>query len=986
VTGAFRTPAGGLIDRSRTLAFEFDGRRLSGHPGDTLASALLAGGVRLMGRSFKYHRPRGVLGSGVEEPNALVGAGTGGRFEPNTRATDIALYDGLTAMSQNRWPSLAVDAGAVNQAIARFIPAGFYYKTFFGGPKLWAVYERFIRRAAGLGRPPTLPEADAFDHRAAFCDVLVVGAGPAGLAAARAAALAGAKVILAEQDVRLGGALLRDPATIDGEDALAWAQAAGALVRERGGRVLTRTTATGFYDHGLVNLVERRVEAGQAPDGLSSVGGGVAQRLWKVRARRVVLAQGAIERPLLFSGNDTPGVMLASAARAYATRFGVRPGARAVIAGCDDHVYLTALALADAGVKIAAVVDSRKQASGALYDLARDGFACHLDACPIAALGGVGVRAAVVQARGRRQEIACDLIAVSGGQTPVVHLHMQAGGALAWDEAAGAFNPAEPRQNQASAGACAGVHGLAAVLADGARAGAEAAGRLGFAAPGTPRPPRAEGERLAPRTTGAAYALPEGANPKTAFIDYQNDVTAADVDLAWREGYRSVEHLKRYTTLGMASDQGKTSNLMGLARMAAALGKTPPEVGLTTFRPPFTPVTFGVLAGEAVGAHVAPNRRLALHDQHLAAGAVWQPSGYWSRPRAYPLAGEAPAAAALREARAVRQAVGLTDVSTLAKFEIAGPDAAAFLELICATPIARLSIGRGRYTIMLREDGIVSDDGTVWRLAENRFLMTSSTGGADAMAAHLSYVRRVLAPRMRVMATAVQERWAAIAVAGPRARAVVEAAAGAPPPPHMAIAPAVVTGARAWVLGASYSGERAFEVHVPAVAAAAAWRVLVDAVRAAGGSPYGLDAMDLLRIEKGHVVTGAEIDGRLSPHDLGLSRMLRKRGYVGWAALQRPDFQRPDRLRLVGLEALDGGVLPEGAMLLPEGGGAAEGHVSSAGRRVLGEGAIGLGLATAGPDRLGETMVVSSPTRGLTGRARLVPPMFHDPEGALYRD
>ncbi len=978
MSAPFRHAEGGLVDRSRTIAFHFDGRRLEGHPGDTLASALLANGVRLMGRGFKYHRPRGVLGAGVEEPNALVGVGVGGRYEPNTRATDIFLYDGLSAVSQNRWPSLEFDAGALNQLIARFIPAGFYYKTFFGGPKLWAFYERVIRRAAGLGAAPTLAEVDTFDHRAAFCDVLVVGAGPAGLAAAKAATLSGARVMLVEQDVRVGGALMRDPAEIDGEQGLGWANSVAELVRNRGGRVVTRATAMGFYDHGLVNVVERRVEAGEAP------GAGLAQRIWHIRARRVVLAQGAIERPLLFSGNDKPGVMLASATRTYAMRHGVKAGSRAVVAGCDDHVYLTARCLADAGVEIAAVLDARTVAEGPLADAARGRFACHFDARVIAAHGKPTVRGVTASAGGRMLDLACDLVAMSGGQTPVVHLHSQAGGDLAWDEAAGAFNPTAPRQNQDSAGAGAGVQGLAAVLVDGWRAGALAASNLGFEAKGATPIASGSGE-MAPAASGAAYDMPAESNPKSAFIDFQNDVTAADVDLAWREGYRSVEHLKRYTTLGMASDQGKTSNLVGLARMAQALGKTPPEVGLTTFRPPYTPVTFGALAGQAVGNHVAPNRRLALSEAHIAAGAVWLPSGYWSRPQAYPKPGETPAAAALREARMVRQTVGMVDVSSLGKFEIVGPDAALFLQLICATSVARLAVARGRYTIMLREDGIVTDEGTVWRLAENRFLLTSSTGGADAMAAHLSYVRRVLAPQLCVMATAVQERWAGIAVAGPRAKVILADLTGAPAPSHMSIARARIAGQPVLLLAASYSGERAFEVYVSSHTATAVWLALAERVAAEGGGPYGLDAMGLLRIEKGHIVTGGEVDGRTSPHDLGFSKMLRRRGYIGWAALQRPEFRRPDRLRLVGLEALDG-MLPEGAMILPAPGAAPEGHVSSEGRRVLGEGTIGLGLVKAGPDRIGEVMIACSPTRGLTGRVKLAPPIFYDAEGARYRD
>jgi sarcosine oxidase subunit alpha len=676
--------------------------------------------------------------------------------------------------------------------------------------------------------------------------------------------------------------------------------------------------------------------------------------------------------------------MLASAARAYAQRFDVRPGARALVAGCDDHVHLTALALADAGVEIAAVLDSRAEPAGALVAQSRARFPVHEQACVAAAKGARRVTGARVSVAGRIFDIDCDLIAMSGGQTPVVHLHMQAGGGLDWDEAAGAFTPTAPRQNQTSAGACAGRGGLARALEDGWRAGVDAAEKAGFAAPASPAP-KGRAARAAPEVSGAAYALPPGANPKTAFIDFQNDVTAADVDLAWREGYRSVEHLKRFTTLGMASDQGKTSNLMGLARMAAALGKTPPEVGLTTFRPPYTPVTLGALAGEAVGAHLAPNRRLALHDAHAALAPVWQPSGYWSRPRAYPREGETLHAAALREARAVRTIAGLVDVSTLAKFEIAGPDAIAFLELICPVRIATLAVGRGRYTIMLREDGIVGDEGTVWRLAEDRFLMTSSTGGADTMAHHLSYVRRVLAPHLKVSATALQERWVGIALAGPAAREILTGLTGEPAPPHMSTGAGEIAGVHVLVLAASYSGERAFEIYAPSYQGAPVWSALLEAVQARGGCPYGLDAMELLRIEKGHVVTGGEVDGRTSPHDLGFSRMLRKRGYIGWAALQRPDFARPDRPRMVGLEAMDG-VLPEGAMLVPRKGAAPEGHVSSAGRRVLGEGAVGLGFVAGGQSRMGEVIIATSPTRGVSGRVKLTAPVFYDPEGTRYRD
>jgi sarcosine oxidase subunit alpha len=965
---------------SGPVRFTFDGRPYLGFEGDTLASALLANGVVLFGRSFKYHRPRGVLAAGVEEPNALVGAGTGGRFEPNTRATDLFIYEGLTAQSQNRWPSLDFDIGAVNRLIARFIPAGFYYKTFFGGPRLWRLYEHFIRRAAGLGKAPTSPEADRFEHRAAFCDVLVVGSGPAGLAAAAAAASSSARVILVEQDDRLGGSLLRDGATIDGMDAMDWAEGVRGEVIAAGGRVLTRTTAIGFWDHGMVTLAERLCEAGQAPSE-----GQPAQRLWRVRAERVVLAAGAIERPLLFSGNDMPGVMLSSAVRTYVKRFEVLPGARAVIATCGDDGYLTAHAILEAGGEVAAVLDSRAGADSEIVRRVAARAPVHFDAKPVKALGGKrGVTGIEAMVGAKPMTFSADLIAVSGGFTPVVHLHMQAGGGLDWDEASGAFIPAAARQNQISAGAAAGKDGLGAHLADGWRAGADAATQVGLEAPKA-SPPVGTGWDPEASGSGAAYEPAVAVHLKTAFVDYQNDVTAADLDLAWREGYRSVEHLKRYTTLGMATDQGKTSNLVGLARLAKAEDRPPPAVGLTTFRPPYTPITLGALAGEAVGAHMAPQRQMALYAVHQEQKPLWQPSGYWSRPRAFPRSGETLMQAAMREARTVRTAVGLTDVSTLAKFEVVGPDAAALLERVCATTVAKLAVGRGRYTFMLREDGFVIDDGTVWRLDETRYLLTSSTGGADRMIAHLSYVRKVLAPQLKVSVANVQEHWAASALAGPEARAALADLLDAEPPRHMSATVGLIAGVPVQVLAASYSGERAFEIYAASHQMEPVWRALASAVASRGGALYGLEALELLRIEKGHIEVGAEIDGRRTPADLGLVKMLNpKGGYVGLAGLGRPALSAPDRLTLVGLRA--DGPIPEGAMLLSAKGARPEGHVTSAGARLIGEGGVALAMLRGGLDRLGQTLLAASPTRGRTVNVHVAPPHFHDPAGERYRD
>lgn len=964
----------GLPGRAGGISFRFDGRTYQASPGDTLAAALLANGIGRVARSFKHHRPRGIMAAGVEEPSALVTVGVGGRREPNTRATDVFVYDGLVAQSQNRWPSLGFDLGAVNGLVSPLIPAGFYYKTFFGPPKLWMVYEHFIRRAAGLGKPPTEPDPDVFQHRAAFCDLLVVGAGPAGLAAAWAGARAGRRVILVDQDRDAGGSLLRDPARIDEAPAADWIAEALDAVRAAGGRVLTRTTATGYWDHDLVNLVQRVAEPGQAPGD-----SGLAQRLWRVRARRVVLAMGALERPISFSNNDRPGVMLAQAARTYIRRWGVLPGRRAVVATAGDDGYRTAFALADAGAEIAAVLDARPDAAGPMVEVARARFPVHVDASPSSTRGG-GHRLKSVEAiaGGRTLDLDADLLAVSGGFTPAVHLHMQAGGALGWDAGAQAFVPAEPRQNQVSVGAAAGQWGLAESLAAGWAAGGGQARVFSVV--------DALGPQGAPTTPPARPAK----KPGKAFIDFQNDVTAADIDLAWREGYRSVEHLKRYTTLGMATDQGKTSAMAALARLAQAQGVEIPEAGLTTFRPPYTPTTLGVLAGASVREHAAPRRRLPLRDAHEAYGPVWQPLGYWFRPRAYPLPGESLVQAALREARTVRTALGLTDVSTLAKFEVTGPDAAAFLETICPLTISRLAVGRGRYVFMLREDGLVSDDGTVWRLAEDRYLLTSSTGGADRMANLLSYVRHVLKPGLKVSAVPVQEHYAAVAVAGPGATAAAAEACGAAPPAHMGLAAVEIEGVPAWLLAASYSGERAFELHFPADRAAPVWARLAGVVERMGGRPYGLDAMELLRIEKGHLVVGAEIDGRVCAQDVGLGRMMRRNpgglgGFIGAQALTRPALAAKDRRQLVGLEA-EAGAIPEGAMLIEARGREPVGHVSSAGRRVLDDGAIALGLLHGGFARMGESLIAASPTRGIETRVRVVEPVFYDAEGTRYRD
>ena len=910
------------------INFSFDGKAYTAQEGDTLAAALLRNGVGLVGRSFKYHRPRGIMTAGVEEPNALVTVGEGGRTEPNTRATDVFVYEGLVAKSQNRWPNLSFDVGSVFGLAAPALSAGFYYKTFFGSTKKWMFYEYFIRKAAGLGNAPTLADPDRFSQRAAFCDVLVVGAGPAGMQAAVEAAESGKRVILVEQDNILSPSLIRDG---EEQDA-AWINATAARIRAANGLILTRTTASGYWEHDLVTLTQRLSEPGQIP------ADNVAQRLWHVRAGQVILATGSIERPMAFAHNDRPGVMLSQAVRSYIRRFGVVPGKRVVIATNNDDAYKTAQALKEAGAQIVAILDARPAPAGA-----NSGHRVYNNAVPLSTQGArhclKNVSASV---DGETMAWEADLLAVSGGFTPVVHLHMQAGGTLDWNEDAQAFIPASSRQNVTTIGGAA-----------------------------EPQP---------------IFKMVPVAKPKKSFIDFQNDVTLADVDLAWAEGYRSVEHLKRYTTLGMATDQGKLSNMAALGRLAEKQGVAIPEAGLTTFRPPYTPVTMGLLAGAGAkdaGAHV---RRLALYDLHAAKNPIWQPLGYWFRPRAYPISGESLAQAALREAKSVRNNVGMTDVSTLAKFEVSGPDAAAFLEIICATTVSKLAVGRGRYTFMLREDGFVFDDGTVWRLDENRYLLTSSTGGADRMATHISYVRQYLCPHLRVSAVNVQEHYAGIAVAGPKAKAVLTTLIGEEPPRHMSTVPAVISGVPVIILAASYSGERAFEIYISASDAATVWAACEAEVMKIGGALFGLEAMEFLRIEKGHLVVGGEVDGRMTPHDLALDKMLNKAGgYIGASGLARPALAEAGRRQLVGLEALEGDI-PEGAMLIPNEGASPQGHVSAAAFRIIEGGSVALGQLVDGFSRHGEILIASSPTRGQKARVRVVAPHFYDPAGERYRD
>ncbi len=969
----FRTAAGGAIDRTRTLSFTFDGKPFQGHPGDTLASALLANGVRLVGRSFKYHRPRGIFTAGPEEPNALVALGAGARMEPNTRATVTEVFDGLTARSQNAWPTLDFDLAAATGWLAPLLPAGFYYKTFLGRSQVWTrLYEPMIRAMAGLGPAPVAPDPDRYDKRHAQCDVLVIGAGPAGLSAACAAGAGGARVMLLDERATPGGALLASRETIDGLPAPAWAGAAATFAAMPEATLLVRTTAFGRFDDNLVMAMERR------SDHLAPGAPGPRQRLWQIRAKQILLAAGAHEQPLLFSNNDLPGIMLAHAGQTYARHFGVLAGRRVVVAANTAGGGEAARALAEAGAEIVALVDGRPEPEAGEWPvLPRAAIARALGT---KALEGVEV----ARSGGERTMLACDALLVSGGWQPALHLHNHVNGRTRFDEALQCFVPDGVLAGVKSVGACAGRFALAECLADGHSAGSDAATEAGF--PAHFRAPNAPPATSAARQ--AAWSGPVGAK---SFVDLQNDVTAADIDLAHREGFTSVEHLKRYTTTGMATDQGKLSNLNALRRMSGHLGVSPGAMGVTGFRPPYTPVTFGALAGLERGDLMDPIRTTPMHEWHVRQGAVFEDVGQWKRPWYFPHAGETMEAAVRRECRAVRTSVGLLDASTLGKIDVQGPDAALFLNRIYTNAWLKLEIGRCRYGVMCTEDGMVLDDGVAVRLGPQRFIVFTTTGNAARVLDHLEDLLQTEWPDLTVFLTSVTDHWAASVVTGPNARAVLgQVLEGADLSPeafaHLGMIEARVAGVPARIYRISFTGELSYEVHVPAPYGRAVWEALFEAGEPFGITPYGTEAMHVLRAEKGYIIIGQETDGTVSPFDLGLEWAIAKSkpDFVGKRSLARPEALRSDRKNLVGLVPLDGKtIVEEGAQLtaIPRGAPpvAMLGHVTSSYWSEAAGGPIALALVKGGRLRHGETIHARYGARSVA--CRIGPPIFYDPDG-----
>ena len=993
-----RLADGGRIRRDQPLQFTFNGKTVPGFVGDTVASALLAQGTHLVARSFKYHRPRGIMAAGIEEPNALLTVGSGDRQEPNIAATVIEAHAGLQVRTQNAWPSVGFDLMAINSLLSPIFVAGFYYKTFMGPTrKAWMFYEHFIRKAAGLGVASQAPDPDRYDWHHGFTDLLVVGSGPAGLTAALVAASSGVDVTLVEQEAEFGGSLLNH--ATDSPQARWLAQMLKDLAATGRVRCLSRATAFGLYDGNTVGVAEL-----SAPGVADAARGVPRQRLHILRARAVLMACGALERPLVFSGNDRPGVMLAGAVGTYVHRYAVLPGRRAVFATNNDAAYLDAVAVARAGAQVT-LADLRRQAGVQVTELARAaGVHIELATAVVHAHGDHRVSSCrlapfdIAQGRvtGSDKVLPVDLVAMSGGWTPTVHLSSHRNIKPAYRADIACYVPGGFDRNHFGAGAMVGTQTLASALQSAWEVASQAVQAIGQS------------------VAGASFPLPQGLDvdlafapvgPITtaiardkAFVDFQSDVAVDDVDLAHREGYQSVEHVKRYTTLGMGTDQGKTSNLNALSIMAAHRGLPVREVGTTTFRPPYSPVSIGTLAGRSVGAHLAAVRRTAMHGWHEAHGGMMMEAGAWKRPLWYRSAGATLSEAYKAEMDIVREQVGMADVSTLGKIDVQGPDAAEFLNRVYVNGFAKLPIGKARYGFMLREDGIVLDDGTTSRLAETEFFMTTTTAQAGRVMSHLEFLLQVVWPELRVTVASVSDQWAAMSMAGPKSREVLQAAfphidSSTEALGHMGLLDTDLTGAlagiRVRIIRLTFSGELAYEVYAPTHHGRRIWEHLLEAGKPWNLRPYGLEALGSLRIEKGHV-TGSEMDGRTTLDDIGMGKMASQiKPFWGDALRRRDVLARKDRPTLVGLEAIGADGAPSNGAILFFADDAIQGHgrghiTSTTYSKALGK-SIGLGLLEGGLARVGQEVIAASPVHNRQYRCRVVDPCFLDAEGVRYR-
>jgi heterotetrameric sarcosine oxidase alpha subunit len=993
----FRLPKKGYIDRSKKISFKFNGKKYFGYQGDTLASALLANGVHLVARSFKYHRPRGFIGAGVEESNAQVQLYSGAKTEPNAIATTVELVEGLVAKSQNCWPSVSLDFGAINNFLSKFFPAGFYYKTFMWPKSFWyKIYEPIIRKAAGLGIAPLKPDPDRYEHKFEFCDILVVGSGPSGLSSALAAAKNGAKVILAEDKSRFGGSLLTDEVTIGNKKGKNWADEAITQLKSMPNVIVKkRSQVFGYYDHNMMVMFERTRDHLESPNKFIP-----RQRLWYIRSKEVVISTGSIERPLVFGNNDTPGVMLASAAKEYMKVYGVLVGKKPIIFTNNDSGYETAIEFKKNGIN-PLVVDIRKNSGSAIIkEVENLNINIHFSSGVVNVKGYSKVKSAIIgklnnnkSAYESLENIICDCVCVSGNWTPTVHLSSQSGNKLKFDDKVNAFIPNQSKQKENTVGSANGSFTLKKTLEEGHNTGYQLSKKITGKNLETQIPTSNE-KKYEPQDNFWCMPLPKNKHYKRC-VDFQNDVYVSDIELAIREGFRSIEHVKRYTTLGMATDQGRTSNLNGLQLVSNIEKKIIPEVGHTTFRPPYTPVTIGAIVGREVGKHYRPTRKSPMHEWHEKNNAVFVDAGLWLRPRYYKQDSETLFEAAKREATNVRQNVGICDVTSLGKIDIKGPDSAEFLNRIYTNAWMKLPVGKARYGVMLREDGIVFDDGTTTRISENHYHMTTTTAQAVNVLAHLEYYLQVVWPELSVNVLSTTEQWAGVALAGPNSRNLLSKLfpdddVSDEALPFMGFKEGDLFGVPARIFRISFSGELAYEINVESGYGIFMWEKIIEIGKEMSIEPYGTEALSTLRIEMGHVA-GSEIDGRVIPHDLSLDSMLsKKKDFVGKRSLNREAFIDATREKIVGVVPIDKKtMIPEGSYLVKDKNKALPnpklGHISASCWSVEYNNPFSLAILKEGKKKIGEKLFAVSPLKNKNIEVEIVSSHYVDPKGERVR-
>jgi len=993
----FRLDKAGYINRKKKILFKFNGKKYFGYEGDTLASALLANGIHLVGRSFKYHRPRGFIGAGVDEPNAQVQLYDGSKTEPNAIATTIELVEGLVAKSQNCWPSVSFDFGAINNFLSKFFPAGFYYKTFMWPKSFWyKIYEPIIRKAAGLGVAPLKPDPDRYEHKFEYCDILIVGSGPAGLASALAAAKNGARVILAEDKPRFGGTLLTDEVTIGNKKGKDWADEIIGQLKSMPNVILkNRSQVFGYYDHNMMVMIERTKDHIENPNKYTP-----RQRLWYIRAKEVIISTGSIERPLVFGNNDRPGVMLASAAKEYMKIYGVLVGKKPIIFTNNDSGYDTAIEFKKNGIE-SLVVDVRNNSESSVVQEAKNlNINIKFSHGVVNAKGYKKVNSALIGKLNKEksgyeslENVTCDCICISGNWTPTVHLSSQSGNKLKFDEKTNAFIPGLSRQKETTVGSANGTFTLENTLEEGFRKGYELSKKI------TGKDLKDSKLTSNERSYGQqdkfwCMPLPKNKNYKRC-VDFQNDVYVSDIELAVREGFRSIEHVKRYTTLGMATDQGRTSNLNGLQLVANIENKIVPEVGHTTFRPPFAPVTIGAIVGREVGKHYRPTRKSPMHDWHKKNKAIFVDAGLWLRPRFYKQDKETLALAAKREATNVRKNVGICDVTSLGKIDIKGLDSAEFLNRIYTNAWKKLPIGKARYGVMLREDGIVFDDGTTTRISENHYHMTTTTAQAANVLSHLEYYLQIVWPELNVNVLSITEQWAGVAIAGPNSRNLLsklfpDTDVSNEGIPFMGFKKVELFGVPARIFRISFSGELAYELNVESGYGIFMWEKIMEVGKEMNIEPYGTEALSTLRIEMGHVA-GSEIDGRVIASDLLLDNMLsKKKDFIGKRSLNRKAFLNPNREKIVGVIPLDKKtMIPEGSHLVSDSNAALPnpklGHISASCWSVEYNNPFSLAILKDGSKKIGQKLYALAPLKNKIIPVEIVSSHYVDPKGERVR-